>query len=113
VPDDRGVVYDFGIATKQLIAPPVDENAGAEGKKQRNRKPDTQRGYTLGLDGEKKSERVHIDVTRWRQAWLRTGRVVSWLTFIVFCVSLLSPGFWRRHFKKPVIRLARLEPRSH
>ena len=28
VPNDRGVVHDFGIATKQLIAPPVDENAG-------------------------------------------------------------------------------------
>jgi len=31
VPNDRCVVYDFGIATKQLIAPPVDENAGAQG----------------------------------------------------------------------------------
>ena len=33
VPDDRCVVHDFGIATKQLIASPVDENAGAQGKK--------------------------------------------------------------------------------
>ena len=29
VPDDRCVVHDFRIATKQLIAPAVNENAGA------------------------------------------------------------------------------------
>ena len=46
VPDDRCVVYDFGIATKQLIAPPVDEKAGAQGKKQRNRESDAQRQVT-------------------------------------------------------------------
>ena len=34
VPDYRCVVYDFGIATKQLIALPVDENDGAQSKKQ-------------------------------------------------------------------------------
>jgi hypothetical protein len=33
VPDDRGVVHDFGIAAEQSIAPPVDESAGAQGKK--------------------------------------------------------------------------------
>jgi hypothetical protein len=33
VPDDRCVVHDFRIATKPLSAPPVDENAGAQGKK--------------------------------------------------------------------------------
>ena len=42
VPDDRCVVHDFRIATKQLIAPPVDENAGAQGKKQRNRESDAE-----------------------------------------------------------------------
>ena len=60
VPNDRCVVYDFGIATKQLIAPPVDENAGAQGKKQRNGECDAQRRLAGGLDGEKKSERVHV-----------------------------------------------------
>jgi hypothetical protein len=34
--NDRCVVHDFGIAAKQFTAPPVNENAGAEGKKQRN-----------------------------------------------------------------------------
>jgi hypothetical protein len=29
VPDDRCVVHDFRITTKQLIAPAVNENAGA------------------------------------------------------------------------------------
>lgn len=29
VPNDRCVVYDFGIATKQLIAPAVNEEGGA------------------------------------------------------------------------------------
>jgi hypothetical protein len=29
VPDDRCVVYDFRIATKELIAPAVNENGGA------------------------------------------------------------------------------------
>ena len=100
VPDDRCVVHDFGIATKQLIAPPVDENASAHGKKQRNRESDAERGFTVGLDGEKKSERVHVDVTRWREARLRTGRTVSWLGFILFCVSPLSPEFPGRHFRK-------------
>jgi hypothetical protein len=33
VPDHGCVVHDLRIATKQLIAPPVDENAGAQGKK--------------------------------------------------------------------------------
>ena len=70
VPNDRCVVHDFGIATKQLIAPPVDENAGAQGKKQRNRESDAERRFTGGLDGEKKSERVHVDLTRWREARL-------------------------------------------
>ena len=31
VPDDRCVVHDLGVATKQLIAPPVDEKADAQG----------------------------------------------------------------------------------
>ena len=30
VPDDRCVVHDFRITTKQLIAPAVNENAGAD-----------------------------------------------------------------------------------
>jgi hypothetical protein len=77
VPDDRCVVHDFGIATKQLIASAVNENAGAQGEKQRNRESDAQRRFTGGLDGEKKSERVHVDVTRWREARFRTGRRVS------------------------------------
>jgi hypothetical protein len=64
VPHDRCVVYDFGIATKQLIAPAVDENAGAQGKKQRNGECDAQRRLGGGLDGEKKSERIHVDVMR-------------------------------------------------
>jgi hypothetical protein len=59
VPNDRCVVYDFGIANKQLIAPPVDKNAGAKRKKQRNGESDAQRRLTGGLDSEKKSERVH------------------------------------------------------
>ena len=75
VPDDRCVVYDFGIATKQLIALPVDENAGAHGKKQRNGECDAQRRLAGGLDGEKKSERVHVILTRWRTR-LRIGRSV-------------------------------------
>jgi len=73
VPDDRCVVHDFGIAPKQSIAPPVDENAGAQGEKQRNRESDAEGRFTGGLDGEKKSERVHVDLTRWREARLRTG----------------------------------------
>jgi hypothetical protein len=64
VPNDRCVVHHFGIATKQLIAPPVDENAGAQGKKQRNRECDAQGRLAGGLDGEKKSERIHVDVMR-------------------------------------------------
>ena len=67
VPNDRCVVYDFGIATKQLIAPAVNENAGAQGKKQRNGESDAQRRLASGLDGEKKSEHIHVDVTRWRK----------------------------------------------
>ena len=100
MPDDRCVVYDFGIATKQLIAPPVDENAGAQGKKQRNRESDAQRRYTGGLDSEKKSERVHVDLTRWRKARLRSDRGVSWLAFILCCLTPLSPEFPGRHFRK-------------
>ena len=100
VPDDRCVVYDFGIATKQLIAPPVDEKAGAQGKKQRNRESDAQRRYTGGLDSEKKSERVHVDLTRWRESRLRSDRGVSWLAFILCCLTPLSPEFPGRHFRK-------------
>jgi hypothetical protein len=37
------------------------------------------------LDSDKKSERVHVDLTRWREARLRTGRSVFWLAFIL-CV---------------------------
>jgi hypothetical protein len=77
VPDYRRVVEDFGVTTKQLIAPLVDEHAGAEGKKQRNRESNAQRGYTGGVDGEEKSERIHIDLTRWRKTLLPTGRSVS------------------------------------
>ena len=32
--------------------------------------------------------------------WLRTGRVVSWLAFILFCVSLLSPEFFETTFQE-------------
>ena len=63
VPNDRCVINDFGIATKQLIAPPVDENAGAQGKKQRNGECDAQHRYAGWFNGEKKSERVHVDVS--------------------------------------------------
>ena len=63
VPDDRCVVHDFRIATKQLIAPPVDENAGAQGKKQRNGECDAEQRYAGWFNGEKKSGRVHIDLT--------------------------------------------------
>ena len=55
---------------------------------------------TGGLDGEKKSECVHVDLTRWREARLRTGRGVSWLAFIVCCVTLLSPGFSETAFQE-------------
>ena len=65
MPDDRCVVYDFGIATKLLIAPPVDEYAGAQSKKQSDGESDAERRLAGGLDGEKKSECVHVDLTRW------------------------------------------------
>ena len=63
VPNDRRVVHDFPIATKQLIAPPVDENANAQGNKQRNGKCDAQRRHAGRFDGEKKSERVHVELS--------------------------------------------------
>ena len=64
VPDDRCVVHDFGIATKQLIAPPVDENAGAQGKKQRNRESDAQRRFTGGLDASRRKTNVFMSTLR-------------------------------------------------
>ena len=100
VPDYRCVAHDFRIATKQLIAPPVDENPGAQGKKERNRESDAQGRYTGGLDSEKKSERVHVDLTRWRKSRLRSDRGVSWLAFILCCLTPLSPEFPGRHFRK-------------
>ena len=82
VPNHRCVVYDFGIATKQLIAPPVDENAGAHSKKQRNGECDAQRRLAGGLDGEKKSERVHVI--------LRGGEKLGFESAEVFLVSFHS-----------------------
>jgi hypothetical protein len=58
VPDDGCVIHDFRIATKQLVAPPVDENAGAQGKKRCNGESDAQRRLASGLDAEKKSEHI-------------------------------------------------------
>ena len=100
VPDDRCVVHDFRIATKQLIAPPVDENASAQGKKQRSGECDAEQRYAGWFNGEKKSGRVHIDLTGWREARFRTGRNVSWLAFIVFCMTALFPDFEEGHFRK-------------
>jgi hypothetical protein len=100
VSNDRCVVYDFRITTKQLITPRVDENAGAQGKKQRNGESDAQRGLASGLDGEKKSEHIHVDVTRWRKARLRTGRGVSWLAFIVGSCDTSISRLWRTTFQK-------------
>ena len=56
VPDDRCVVHDFRIATKQLIAPPVDENASAQGKKQRNGECDAERGTPAGSMARRKAD---------------------------------------------------------
>jgi hypothetical protein len=82
VPDDRCVVYDFGIATKQLIVPPVDENAGAQGKKQRNVECDAQRRLAGGLNSETKSERVHLI--------LRGGEKLGFESAEVFLASFHS-----------------------
>jgi hypothetical protein len=100
VPDDRGVVHDFRIATKQLIAPPVDENAGAHNKKQRNGECDAEHRYAGWFNGEKKSERVHVDVMRWREARFRIGRGVSWLFFIVGSCDTSISRLWRTTFQK-------------
>jgi hypothetical protein len=78
MPNDPCVVCDFGIAAKQLIASAVDENPGAQGKKQRNGGCNAQRG----LDGEKKRERVHVI--------LRGGEKLGFESAEVFLVA-----FWR------------------
>ena len=45
MPNDRRVALDFRIAPEQLIAPVVNENAGADDEKQRNGEPDAQCRY--------------------------------------------------------------------
>ena len=91
-------------------APPVDENASAQGKKQRSGECDAEQRYAGWFNGEKKSGRVHIDLTGWREARVRTGRNVSWLAFILYCVMPLSPEFRGRHFRKVEILAAGVFP---
>ena len=43
---------------------------------------------------------VFMSTLRGGEKLVRTGRIVSWLGFILFCVSPLSPEFPGRHFRK-------------
>ena len=61
MPNDRRVAIDFRIASEQLIAPAVNESAGAEDKKQRDGESNAQRRFTARCDNiEEKSEHVHV-----------------------------------------------------